>query len=157
MSQTILHALSYNIHHCALREYCKISEYILNKAWITCLPTCYWQRIALQISHHLNVQVSRFKWEFKRTIPFTDSLPPSSTRHFNWQIHFSIRNHHFQLLQNKFKINLPIFPPLAYGARRSTTLMPVSKISWLTLISTNSGASWWIEDLLCIISIKGYI
>ena len=42
----------------------------------------------------------------------------------------------------------PILPPLAYGARRSTTLMPVSRISCSTLISLNSGASWWIEEWL---------
>ncbi|CAN8020964.1 unnamed protein product, partial [Ixodes persulcatus] len=34
---------------------------------------------------------------------------------------------------------------LIRGASRSTTLMPVTRISCSTLISTNSGASWWIE------------
>mmetsp|Transcript_3318 Transcript_3318/g.7484 ORF Transcript_3318/g.7484 Transcript_3318/m.7484 type:complete len:237 (-) Transcript_3318:25-735(-) len=40
--------------------------------------------------------------------------------------------------------NSPIFPPRAYGASRSTTLMPVTRISCSTLCSTNAGASPWM-------------
>ena len=43
---------------------------------------------------------------------------------------------------------IPIFPPLAYGASKSTTLMPVTRISCSVLISTNSGASAWIAARL---------
>ena len=48
----------------------------------------------------------------------------------------------------KTQRNIPIFPPLAYGASRSTTLIPVTRISCSVLISTNSGASAWMADRL---------
>jgi len=38
----------------------------------------------------------------------------------------------------------PILPPFVYGARRSITLMPVSRISVSVDCSAKSGASWWI-------------
>ena len=44
--------------------------------------------------------------------------------------------------------HLPIFPPLAYGASMSTTLIPVSRISCSTLISENAGASAWMAACL---------
>ena len=37
--------------------------------------------------------------------------------------------------------NRPIFPPLAYGANKSTTLIPVMRISAPDPYSTNVGAS----------------
>ncbi len=37
--------------------------------------------------------------------------------------------------------NRPILPPLIYGARRSTTLIPVSRISTSVDNSSNVGAS----------------
>src|ERR687886_527470 len=40
--------------------------------------------------------------------------------------------------------NRPTFPPLAYGASRSMTLMPVSKISRVGIRSSTSGAGRWI-------------
>jgi len=43
---------------------------------------------------------------------------------------------------------LPILPPFAYGASRSTTFSPVSRISCSILISTNGGASAWISATL---------
>lgn len=54
----------------------------------------------------------------------------------------------FQLLILRQKNFLPIFPPLEYGASRSTTLIPVSNTSCSTLISVNSGASAWIGKTL---------
>mmetsp|Transcript_4404 Transcript_4404/g.15309 ORF Transcript_4404/g.15309 Transcript_4404/m.15309 type:complete len:205 (+) Transcript_4404:700-1314(+) len=41
----------------------------------------------------------------------------------------------------------PIFPPFWYGASRSTTLMPVTRISCSVDCSTNGGASRWIGRL----------
>src|SRR3712207_6199900 len=38
----------------------------------------------------------------------------------------------------------PILPPLAYGASRSTTLMPVTRISASVDCSTKGGAGWWM-------------
>ena len=38
----------------------------------------------------------------------------------------------------------PILPPFAYGARRSITLIPVSRISTTGLWSSNDGGSLWI-------------
>src|SRR5947208_2961372 len=40
--------------------------------------------------------------------------------------------------------NSPTLPPLAYGASRSTTLIPVSNISCVGVSSSTGGASWWI-------------
>src|SRR5207244_974728 len=40
--------------------------------------------------------------------------------------------------------NRPTLPPFAYGASRSTTLMPVSKISRVGVRSSTSGAGRWI-------------
>ena len=40
----------------------------------------------------------------------------------------------------------PILPPFAYGASRSTTLIPVTKISASVDCSTYSGASLWIGN-----------
>src|SRR6201987_2000114 len=40
--------------------------------------------------------------------------------------------------------NRPILPPFAYGARRSTTLMPVTRISASVDCSVYSGAGWWM-------------
>ena len=40
--------------------------------------------------------------------------------------------------------NRPTLPPWAYGASRSTTLMPVSKISLVGVRSSTSGAGRWI-------------
>src|SRR5436305_1387510 len=40
--------------------------------------------------------------------------------------------------------NMPIFPPLTYGARRSMTLMPVSNISVRGSSSSSGGAGRWI-------------
>ena len=40
--------------------------------------------------------------------------------------------------------NKPIFPPLAYGQRRSMTLMPVSRMSLETFCSEKDGAGRWI-------------
>src|SRR6516162_2871751 len=47
--------------------------------------------------------------------------------------------------------NSPILPPLAYGVRRSTTLIPVTRISASVDWSMNSGAGLWIGDrrLVC--------
>jgi hypothetical protein len=42
----------------------------------------------------------------------------------------------------------PILPPLRYGARRSMTLMPVSKISTLVDWSVKEGGSRWIGSFL---------
>lgn len=39
---------------------------------------------------------------------------------------------------------------MAYGASKSTTLIPVTKISCSTLISTNSGASAWMGATLSV-------
>src|SRR5690348_13662411 len=41
----------------------------------------------------------------------------------------------------------PILPPRAYGARRSTTLMPVMRISASVDWSMNSGAGLWIGEV----------
>src|SRR6185437_4655387 len=43
--------------------------------------------------------------------------------------------------------NRPTLPPLAYGARRSTTLIPVTRISASVDCSIYSGAGWWIARL----------
>ena len=40
--------------------------------------------------------------------------------------------------------NRPTLPPLAYGARRSTTLMPVSNISVVGMRFSTFGAERWI-------------
>ena len=48
--------------------------------------------------------------------------------------------------------NSPTLPPFAYGARRSTTLIPVSKTSLFVLCSSNGGGSLWI-DQVCLASI----
>jgi len=42
--------------------------------------------------------------------------------------------------------NSPTFPPFEYGARRSTTLIPVSKTSVAVLSSSNGGGSLWIDQ-----------
>ena len=42
----------------------------------------------------------------------------------------------------------PILPPRAYGARRSTTLIPVTRISAVVDCSVNSGASAWMGAYL---------
>merc|ERR1719348_1035228 len=47
--------------------------------------------------------------------------------------------------------NRPILPPFTYGARRSTTLMPVTRISWSTDMSANSGASAWMAANLSVL------
>ncbi len=44
--------------------------------------------------------------------------------------------------------NRPILPPFAYGQSRSTTLMPVGRISGTGFWSTNSGAAWWMARRL---------
>ena len=44
--------------------------------------------------------------------------------------------------------NKPIFPPRRYGARRSTTLIPVSKIARFVSRSTNAGAFLWIGSFV---------
>eukprot|EP00955_Chlamydomonas_euryale_P047009 353561-Chlamydomonas_euryale.AAC.5 len=41
--------------------------------------------------------------------------------------------------------NRPILPPRWYGASRSTTLMPVTRISWSVDCSTKGGASRWMD------------
>merc|ERR550519_507134 len=43
--------------------------------------------------------------------------------------------------------NRPILPPFTYGARRSTTLIPVTRISCSTLMSSKTGASACIAAL----------
>ena len=43
--------------------------------------------------------------------------------------------------------NKPILPPLAYGAKRSITLIPVSNISWAGFCWSKLGASLWISHL----------
>jgi len=40
--------------------------------------------------------------------------------------------------------NNPILPPLAYGASKSTTLIPVIKSSYSEAWSSKEGASLWI-------------
>ena len=44
--------------------------------------------------------------------------------------------------------NSPTLPPFAYGAKRSTTLIPVSKISLFVLCSSNGGGSLWIDHFV---------
>ena len=42
--------------------------------------------------------------------------------------------------------NRPILPPFAYGARRSITLIPVSRISTAGFCSSNEGGSRWMTQ-----------
>ena len=52
----------------------------------------------------------------------------------------------------------PIFPPRAYGASRSTTLIPVTRTSADVACSTNKGASAWMGAfLLCLIGPRSSI
>ena len=45
--------------------------------------------------------------------------------------------------------NRPILPPLAYGASRSMTLMPVSRISVVGFCWANTGGARWIDHFSC--------
>jgi len=45
----------------------------------------------------------------------------------------------------------PIFPPLAYGANKSTTLIPVTKISAPDPYWSNGGASLWIGYFISVL------
>ena len=53
--------------------------------------------------------------------------------------------------------NRPTLPPFAYGASRSTTLIPVSSTSWVGVRSSTSGAGRWIGQRVSASTVAGVV